>query len=213
MSANDRTRRAARLGMPHPMTSALREARATPGPLYSSTAARRCTARTTRRSARPKARCSATRRADRPTRSTSSSRCSASCSKEQSPSYIAASFDLPGRTFRDDLAADYKANRAPMPDDLAEQIPLVHRACEALGVPILTAERYEADDVIGTLAARPPAAGLRRRDRHGRQGLLPARARRRPRVQPARRRHVVRRGGREGEVRRRAGPGRRRRWR
>jgi DNA polymerase-1 len=72
--------------------------------------------------------------------------------KEHAPAYIAASFDLPGRTFRDDLAADYKANRRPMPDDLAGQIPLVHRACEAMGVPIITYERYEADDVIGTLA-------------------------------------------------------------
>ena len=41
---------------------------------------------------------------------------------EHKPAYIAASFDLPGRTFRDDLAADYKANRTPMPDELAEQI-------------------------------------------------------------------------------------------
>src|SRR5690348_564798 len=72
--------------------------------------------------------------------------------KEHAPEYIGASFDLPGRTFRDDLAADYKANRKPMPDELAAQIPLVHRACEALGVPIITYERYEADDVIGTLA-------------------------------------------------------------
>src|SRR5499427_8450326 len=79
--------------------------------------------------------------------------------KEHAPKYIAASFDLPGRTFRDDLAADYKANRAPMPDDLAVQIPLVHRACEALGVPILTYERYEADDVIGTIAARAAGTG------------------------------------------------------
>src|SRR4051794_25069439 len=71
--------------------------------------------------------------------------------KDHSPVYIAASFDLPGRTFRDDLAADYKANRKPMPDELAVQIQLVHRACEALGVPILTHDRYEADDVIGTI--------------------------------------------------------------
>jgi DNA polymerase I len=74
------------------------------------------------------------------------------------PEYIAASFDLPGRTFRDDIAADYKANRAPMPDELAEQIPMVHAACEALGVPIITSERYEADDVIGTLAMQAAAA-------------------------------------------------------
>jgi len=79
---------------------------------------------------------------------------------EHKPEYIAASFDLPGRTFRDELAADYKANRAPMPDELAEQIPMVHAACEALGVPILTSERYEADDVIGTLAEKAAAAGF-----------------------------------------------------
>ncbi len=76
------------------------------------------------------------------------------------PEFIAASFDLPGRTFRDDLVSDYKANRAPMPDELAEQIPMVHAACEALGVPILTSERYEADDVIGTLATKAAAAGF-----------------------------------------------------
>jgi DNA polymerase I len=79
---------------------------------------------------------------------------------EHKPEYIAASFDLPGRTFRDDLAADYKANRRPMPDELAAQIPMVHAACEALGVPILTSERYEADDVIGTLATKAVAAGF-----------------------------------------------------
>ena len=93
------------------------------------------------------------------------------------PEYIAASFDLAGPTFRDQLATDYKANRTPMPDDLAEQIPWVHEACEALGVPIFTAPGFEADDVIGTLAVRAAAAGLRRRDRHRRQGLLPARRR------------------------------------
>jgi len=79
---------------------------------------------------------------------------------EQKPGFVAASFDLPGRTFRDELAADYKANRAAMPAELAEQIPMVHAACEALGVPILTSERYEADDVIGTLVEKAVAAGF-----------------------------------------------------
>ena len=79
---------------------------------------------------------------------------------DHAPQYIAASFDLPGRTFRSDLATDYKANRSPMPPDLAEQIPWVHEACEALGVPILTSERYEADDVIGTLAVKAVDAGF-----------------------------------------------------
>src|SRR5215203_7563396 len=79
---------------------------------------------------------------------------------EHKPEFIAASFDPPGRTFRDDLVTDYKANRTPMPDELAQQIPMVHAACEALGVPILTSERYEADDVIGTLAEKAAAAGF-----------------------------------------------------
>ena len=95
--------------------------------------------------------------------------------QDHHPQYIAASFDLAGPTFRDDLAADYKANRAPMPPDLAEQIPWVHEACEALGVPILTSERFEADDVIGTLASQGGRRRLRGRDRHRRQGLLSAR--------------------------------------
>src|SRR6476469_1827368 len=79
---------------------------------------------------------------------------------EHKPEFIAASFDLPGRTFRDDLAADYKANRTPMPGERAQQIPMVHAACEAMGVPILTSERYEADDVIGTLTMKAAAAGF-----------------------------------------------------
>jgi len=79
---------------------------------------------------------------------------------DHQPQYIVASFDLPGPTFRSDLATDYKANRSPMPGDLAEQIPWVHEACEAMGVPILTSKRYEADDVIGTLATKATAAGF-----------------------------------------------------
>ena len=79
---------------------------------------------------------------------------------DHKPTYLAASFDLKGRTFRDDLADDYKANRAAMPDELAEQINWVHQACEAMGVPIITAAGYEADDVIGTLALRAQQAGF-----------------------------------------------------
>ena len=79
---------------------------------------------------------------------------------DHQPQYIAASFDLRGTTFRSQIAADYKATRSPMPGDLAEQVPWVHEACEALGVPILTLEGYEADDVIGTLAMKASAHGL-----------------------------------------------------
>jgi DNA polymerase-1 len=80
--------------------------------------------------------------------------------QDHQPQYIAASFDVAGPTFRREMATDYKANRAPMPPDLAEQIPWVHEACEALGVPILTSERFEADDVIGTLARQAAEAGF-----------------------------------------------------
>jgi DNA polymerase-1 len=79
---------------------------------------------------------------------------------DHKPAYMAASFDLAGPTFRDQIVDDYKANRVAMPDDLAEQINWVHQACEAMGVPIVTAEGYEADDVIGTLAKRAAAEGF-----------------------------------------------------
>jgi DNA polymerase-1 len=78
---------------------------------------------------------------------------------DHKPDHIAAAFDLSGPTFRDALVGDYKANRAPMPSDLAEQIPFVHDACAALGVPVLTFEGFEADDVIGTLALRGATHG------------------------------------------------------
>jgi DNA polymerase I len=78
---------------------------------------------------------------------------------DQQPAFIACAFDLAGPTFRDAIAADYKANRPSMPDDLAEQIPFVHRACEALGVPILSCVGFEADDVIGTVAERATLDG------------------------------------------------------
>ncbi len=76
------------------------------------------------------------------------------------PVYIGASFDLPGVTFRSQLAADYKATRSAMPGDLAEQIPWVHEACAAMGVPVYTAPGFEADDVIGTLARRATSQGV-----------------------------------------------------
>ncbi len=79
---------------------------------------------------------------------------------DHQPTHIAASFDLAGPTIRDDLVTDYKANRAPMPSDLAEQVPIVHEACACMGVPVITSQRYEADDVIGTLALQACQAGF-----------------------------------------------------
>jgi DNA polymerase-1 len=78
---------------------------------------------------------------------------------DHKPDYIAAAFDLAGPTFRDELSDTYKANRQPMPPELVQQVALVREACEAMGVPILTWERFEADDVIGTLAAQARAQG------------------------------------------------------
>jgi DNA polymerase-1 len=70
-------------------------------------------------------------------------------------------FDAKGKTFRDDWYPEYKANRPPMPGDLAAQIAPIHACVEALGWPILCIEGVEADDVIGTLARKASAQGLR----------------------------------------------------
>jgi DNA polymerase-1 len=72
--------------------------------------------------------------------------------KELAPHYVAVVFDVAAPTFRDKLFASYKAQRPPMPDDLAVQIPFVRRYCAAMHLPILEYPGYEADDVIGTLA-------------------------------------------------------------
>jgi len=76
------------------------------------------------------------------------------------PKYIAVVFDAPGKTFRDDLYPEYKAHRPPMPDALGAQTGPLHEVIEALGIPLVTIEGVEADDVIGTLAARAAAAGM-----------------------------------------------------
>ncbi|HTN48953.1 MAG TPA: DNA polymerase I [Burkholderiaceae bacterium] len=75
--------------------------------------------------------------------------------------YIACVFDAKGKTFRDELYAEYKANRAAMPADLVAQIGPIHAAVRALGWPVIEIEGIEADDVIGTLARAASAHGLR----------------------------------------------------
>jgi DNA polymerase-1 len=80
--------------------------------------------------------------------------------REQNPQLVAVVFDAPGRTFRDDLFAEYKAHRPPMPDDLRLQIEPLVAAVEALGLPLLRIPGVEADDVIGTLAQRATRGGL-----------------------------------------------------
>jgi DNA polymerase-1 len=79
--------------------------------------------------------------------------------KEETPSRVAVVFDAPGRTFRDELFDQYKAHRAPMPDDLRAQIAPLLDAVEAMGLPLLRIPGVEADDVIGTLTTQAAAAG------------------------------------------------------
>jgi DNA polymerase-1 len=75
--------------------------------------------------------------------------------------YSACVFDAKGRTFRDDLYDQYKANRPPMPDELGAQIAPLHECIEALGWPLLEVPGVEADDVIATLASQASAHGVR----------------------------------------------------
>ncbi|MEJ0099187.1 MAG: DNA polymerase I [Pseudomonadota bacterium] len=79
--------------------------------------------------------------------------------REQPDSQMVVVFDAPGRTFRDDLFAEYKANRPPMPDDLRSQTQPLLDAVQALGLPLLRIAGVEADDVIGTLAMRAAKSG------------------------------------------------------
>lgn len=72
--------------------------------------------------------------------------------KTLKPTHVALGFDLKGPTFRDGLFDGYKATRSAMPEDLAEQIPRIHEIANKLEAPIYTAETFEADDVIGTIA-------------------------------------------------------------
>ncbi|MBE7422984.1 MAG: DNA polymerase I [Zoogloeaceae bacterium] len=74
--------------------------------------------------------------------------------------YRACVFDAKGKTFRDDWYPDYKAQRPPMPDDLASQIGPLHECIRALGWPLLSIEGVEADDVIGTLAREAGRQGI-----------------------------------------------------
>ena len=81
--------------------------------------------------------------------------------KEMPAEYGACVFDAKGRTFRDDMYSDYKANRPPMPDDLVAQLGPLKETIAAMGWPLLEIEGVEADDVIGTLARQAERQGLR----------------------------------------------------
>jgi DNA polymerase-1 len=78
---------------------------------------------------------------------------------DYAPTEMAVVFDAPGKTFRKDLYAEYKANRPPMPDELRAQVDPLLETIAAMGIPLLRIEGVEADDVIGTLAREAAAAG------------------------------------------------------
>lgn len=80
--------------------------------------------------------------------------------RDYKPEHMAVVFDAKGKTFRNDLYAEYKATRPPMPDDLREQIAPIHEIVKAMGLPLLCVDNVEADDVIGTLAKQATAAGI-----------------------------------------------------
>jgi DNA polymerase-1 len=80
--------------------------------------------------------------------------------REEQPPHVAVVFDAPGKTFRDELYSEYKANRPPMPDELRSQVQPILDAVEAMGLPLLRVEGVEADDVIGTLCKKASTEGL-----------------------------------------------------
>lgn len=81
--------------------------------------------------------------------------------KTYEPTHIAVVFDAKGKTFRDDIYPEYKANRPPMPDELRSQIAPLHTIIKAMGLPLIVEPNVEADDVIGTLTKRATALGMK----------------------------------------------------
>jgi DNA polymerase-1 len=80
--------------------------------------------------------------------------------KKESPTHVVFAMDPGGPTFRHEAYAPYKAQRQKMPEDLAASIPYAFELAEALGIPVLRCEGFEADDVMGTLAVKAAAAGF-----------------------------------------------------
>ena len=80
--------------------------------------------------------------------------------KQYNPTHIGVVFDAKGKTFRDDIYPEYKANRPPMPDELRSQIAPLHEIIRAMGLPLIIEDGVEADDVIGTLARQAGEQGI-----------------------------------------------------
>ena len=80
--------------------------------------------------------------------------------KQYNPTHMAVIFDAKGKTFRDDIYKEYKANRPPMPEELRSQIEPLHTIIKAMGLPVIVESGVEADDVIGTLAKHATEKGI-----------------------------------------------------
>ena len=80
--------------------------------------------------------------------------------KDYQPDYVCIVFDTSKPTFRDKLFQEYKAHRPKMPDELSIQLPFVRRLCEAMRLPILEWDGFEADDVLGALAKQATKANV-----------------------------------------------------
>ena len=80
--------------------------------------------------------------------------------EEEQADHLAVAFDLNCPTFRHKMYDQYKGTRKPMPEELREQVPLMKEVLKAMGIPIMTLEGYEADDILGTLAKKNAANGV-----------------------------------------------------
>ena len=80
--------------------------------------------------------------------------------RDERPTHVAVAFDVSRRTFRSEAFPDYKANRASSPDEFKGQVSLIQEVLGALGIPVLSLEGYEADDIIATLTSRSAAEGF-----------------------------------------------------
>src|SRR5262245_44704095 len=80
--------------------------------------------------------------------------------KDRKPTYLVCAFDTPAKVFRSDIDPNYKAHRAPMPDDLRPQIPLIVRMLQAFRIPVLGQDGFEADDFLATVAVEGARRGI-----------------------------------------------------
>ena len=80
--------------------------------------------------------------------------------EEEKPNYLTVAFDLSAPTFRHKMFEEYKGTRKPMADELRQQVPVMKEMLTAMGIPVVTKEGYEADDILGTIAKRSEASGM-----------------------------------------------------